>query len=46
MLITYRPCVDNWLLEVKVSQVEEDKHNGAVNTLEIAGQFGPQKRKI
>ena len=42
MLITCRPGVDNWLLEVMISQVEEDKHNGAVNSLEMMRQFARQ----
>jgi hypothetical protein len=45
LLIT-APSVDNWLLEAEISQQEQDKHNGRVNSPELTRQFGPEKREI
>lgn len=38
--------VDKSLASPKISWVEEDKHNGAVNSLELASQFAPQIGEI
>jgi hypothetical protein len=45
LLITVPP-VDNRLLEAEISQLEQDKHNGRVNSPELTRQFGPEKRYI
>jgi hypothetical protein len=46
MLITFLLSVDNWQLQVAIPQVEQDKHNGAVISPTLTGQFARRNGKI
>ena len=38
--------MDNWIAQVKFPRVEQDKHNGALISPTLAGQFARQSLKI